>query len=573
MKNVKDSISGKNGQVDRLKARILDLTVKLRETVKREGELRDQVAIYWDMLDTVKEGIVHATLSGKVISVNSSLESILGLPAASITGKNILVLTTELLAPGDAKVVIMLLKNILAGKEIPPFQVRYQDKILEIGTSINLKTRNLTGIIRDVTESKKIEGQLIKKNKDLSKLFAMSLHLLESLDRVKVLAYIVEHAASLVGSDTSAIYMVQDEGLYLTAAFPPLPEDFPEEFKAARLQHHPHINQAIKTGTVVVIPDVSHEKLSDEEQFIVATRNLGSLVYIPLFIQKRVKGVLILGTMGRKYNFEQHEMEMFSTFSHITSMALENSYLFDELRTTKERAEESNKLKTAFLHNISHEIRTPLNAIIGFSTILGQADLTAEVKEEYINIITQSNLQLLGIIEDIIDTSKIEAGQISVTESETDLNRLFKNLYGQYLVEAEKKGLEFHLITPFQDKPVWVVTDEKKVISILSNLLHNAFKFTHSGSIHIGCNLSHAGIDGYVSDTGIGIPDAEQNRIFDRFYQIERSSGTLYGGMGLGLSIAAAYLKALGGSISLDSSPGKGSRFSFTIPCKGRVSP
>lgn len=573
MKKVKGSISGKNGQVDRLKARILDLTAKVRETVKREGELRDQVAIYHDMLDTVKEGIAYTTLSGKVISVNSSLERILGVPAASLNGRNILTLTKELLTPGDAKVVIMLLKNILAGKEIPPFQIRYRDKILEIGTSINLKTRNLTGMIRDVTETKKIEGQLIKKNKDLSRLFEMSLHLLESLDKMRVLANIVEHAASLVGTDTSAIYLVQDEELYLSVAFPPLPEAFPEEFRVARLQHHPHIKQTIETGTVVIIPDVSQEKLTAEEQVIVATRNLGSLVYIPLFIQNRVHGVIILGTISRKYHYEQHEIEMFSTISHITSMALENSYLYDELRVTKERAEESNRLKTAFLHNISHEIRTPLNAIIGFSTILGQSELTSEVKKEYINIITQSNLQLLGIIEDIIDTSKIEAGQISISETETDLNRLLKNLYGQYLVEAEQKGLEFHLITPFQEEPVWVVTDEKKVISILSNLLHNAFKFTHSGSIDMGCNLSHEGIEGYVSDTGIGIPAAEHIRIFDRFYQIEHASGKLYGGMGLGLSIAAAYVKALGGSIRLDSTPGKGSRFSFAIPCKGRVLP
>ncbi|MBN1144570.1 MAG: response regulator [Bacteroidales bacterium] len=402
--------------------------------------------------------------------------------------------------------------------------------------------------------------------RDISRLFTMSLNLLESVKKKDVLGKIVEHAANLVGSDTSAIYLINKNIVRLVVTFPPLPDDFPDEFRNASLNNHKHIKKVIDTKKLVIVPDTKKATLTKEERIIVETKNLGSIIYIPLVVDNRVEGVIILGTVNRVHHFEKHEIDLFTTFSNITSLALENSHLFENLILTKEKAEESNRLKTAFLHNISHEIRTPLNAIIGFAGLMGQADLTDERKIQYNQIISQANNQLLAIIDDIINISHIETGQIVKNESETNINLILNNLHRQYLPEARKKGIDYKISTSCSGPDGIIITDENKVISILTNLLNNAFKFTHAGSIELGC-FKHGDMLGFtVSDTGIGIPESEHERIFDRFYQAEKSDTTLYGGLGLGLSIASAYVRLLGGQFELESAPGTGSKFSFTIP-------
>jgi PAS domain S-box-containing protein len=566
MSRLESSEKSKDDQIARLKEKILKLRKRHRELKAREESSMKKIATYRDIFDTIHEGIVYTTLNGTVISINHALEQILEISREKTIGKNIVTVASELLQPAEAKSVVSLLRSVIGGKEIKSFQIAYKDKLLEVSASINLKTRNLTGTVWDITDRKKIDEQLLRKNKDLSRLFSMSLQLLESIDSRKVLPKIAEYAADLVGTDTSAIYLLKGDNVLLEVTSPPLPENFPDEFRIARLRNHPHIEEVIHTRTMVIITDVSKVKLSEEEKLIVETRNLGSLVYIPLFVQQKVEGVIILGTIGRKHVFEQHEIDLFNTFSNITSLTLENAYLFENLKITKDKAEESNRLKTAFLHNISHEIRTPLNAIIGFSSFLGRQDITPAMRNEYLNIISQSNNQLLSIIDDILNISHIEADQVVIHKTIVDAQVILQNLYRQYDPVAAKKGLDFRLHVPYSGPDAVIMTDDNKIIAIVTNLLNNAFKFTHEGSVELGSTLSGDFIEFYVSDTGIGIPEEEHARIFDRFYQIDKTTAKLYGGMGLGLSISAAYAKLIGGHISLDSSPGKGSRFTLSVP-------
>jgi signal transduction histidine kinase/ActR/RegA family two-component response regulator len=450
----------------------------------------------------------------------------------------------------------------------------HKDQIQQLEDEINLLKHKLSemkivekSLLKREEDRIKIEDSLVKKNRDLSKLTNLSLHLLESMEKKEVLQKIVDSAANLVGTDTSAIYIINGDFLMLKASSPTIPENFPEEFRTAKLINHPHIKKVIDTGSTVIVKDITKATLTDEEKLIVATRNLGSLVYIPLFVQKKVEGVIILGTINRKHDFEPSDIDLFGTFSNITSLALENSYLFENLVLTKEKAEESNRLKTAFLHNISHEIRTPLNAIIGFSGFLGQHDLTPEAREEFLKIISHSNDQLLSVIDDILNISHIEAGQLSVSESGVDHRTILGDLYEHYSEEAGKKGIKFVLNKPCTDDCI-IITDKNKVTRILNNLLSNAFKFTHEGKVELGCKQDGYYLEFYVADTGIGIPEEEHKKIFDRFYQIDKSISRIYGGMGLGLSICDAYVKLLGGKIELQSKPGKGSRFTVKIPCR-----
>jgi signal transduction histidine kinase len=402
-------------------------------------------------------------------------------------------------------------------------------------------------------------------NKDLSMLFDISMELLESLEKKILFQKIVDQAANLAATDTSAIYLVKDDLLYLEATSPRLPDEFPDEFRKARLKNHPHIRKVIEKRTVLSLKDVTKVKLTSEEKLIVETRNLASLVYIPLFVQNRVEGVIILGTIERKRNFQKHEIDLFTSFSNITSLALENAYLFKNLIDTKEKAEESNRLKTAFLHNISHEIRTPLNAIIGFSGLLINDNISGNHRKEYAEIIIQSNNQLLSIIDDIISIAHIESGQIAISESPVALIPLLKNLHTLYTAKAKKKHLELIVEAP-ENQNLIILTDESKLISILTNLLDNAVKFTETGMVKLICKKHRSRVDFIVADSGIGISESEKNKVFERFYQADYGSGKIFGGMGLGLAICVAYAEALGGKISLESTLGKGSVFTLSLP-------
>jgi hypothetical protein len=237
-----------------------------------------------------------------------------------------------------------------------------------------------------------------------------------------------------------------------------------------------------------------------------------------------------------------------------------------ELIEAKEKAEESDQLKSAFLNNISHEVRTPMNAIIGFSQLLSTNETSAETRNQFIEIIIRSTHQLLSIITQIIDMATIEAGQEKTSSKEIYLNSLIKSLFKQFSSEAGKKNISLKYTAALYDNADNISTDETKLLQVLSNLLSNAFKFTKQGSIEFGYTVKETFLEFYVKDTGIGIPNEMFEEIFKRFRQVERSHAREFGGSGLGLSISKAYVELLGGKIWLSSIPGKGSEFFFTIP-------
>ncbi len=237
-----------------------------------------------------------------------------------------------------------------------------------------------------------------------------------------------------------------------------------------------------------------------------------------------------------------------------------------ELIHSKEKAEEGDRLKTAFLNNISHEIRTPLNAIVGFATILGRYELTPEKKKEFVDIIFASNNQLLSIISGILSLASLEAGQEKISEAETDLNKLLLNVYEQFSITHKSAEVEFNYQTSLPDTLAFVYTDPVKLMQILVNLVENAMKYTHKGEVSFGYTVSDNKLQFYVKDTGIGIPQDMKELIFERFRQVDNSPTRKYGGTGLGLSISKGYVELLGGSIMLSSELGKGSVFSFTLP-------
>jgi PAS domain S-box-containing protein len=237
-----------------------------------------------------------------------------------------------------------------------------------------------------------------------------------------------------------------------------------------------------------------------------------------------------------------------------------------ELIKAKEKAEESDKLKTAFLQNISHEIRTPLNGILGFSDLVTSIDITTDTRGQYAKIIRESGNQLLSIVDDIICIATIEAGQEKSQEKETNINKLLEFIKTQNIQKAELKKLSFSISSELTNEEAFVMIDETKLIQILTNLLNNAIKFTSVGHIKVTCRLENNFILFTINDSGIGIPSEMHERIFDRFFQIDSDNSQLHGGTGLGLSIVKSYVQLLKGEIHLDSKPGEGTVFYITLP-------
>ncbi|WP_372746343.1 ATP-binding protein [Lutibacter sp.] len=260
-----------------------------------------------------------------------------------------------------------------------------------------------------------------------------------------------------------------------------------------------------------------------------------------------------------------------SEFGHIGNLILESNINKENLKIAKEKAEESDQLKSAFLANLSHEIRTPMNGIIGFSNLLDNEGLDETKKSRYITIIKKCGSNLLAIIDDLIEMSKIDANQMKPTLNTFDLNQCLTDIKETSTVTIpNEKPIELILQTPKNSETFQILSDEIKLKQIIVNLINNAIKFTPKGTITFGyeLDLDSEKIIFKVTDTGIGIKTNEQKDIFNRFRRIKANNTINISGLGLGLAISKAYVEMLQGEIWVTSEENIGSTFAFTIPLK-----
>ncbi len=237
-----------------------------------------------------------------------------------------------------------------------------------------------------------------------------------------------------------------------------------------------------------------------------------------------------------------------------------------ELIAAKEKAEENDNLKTAFLNNLSHEVRTPLNAIVGFSEFLMDETIAADKRAIYSKTILKSSTQLLNLMENIINMAIIESGQVKFNKAQVSINQLLNDVYNQISVTTTKKDITLRVNSMISKVNDEVIIDQTKVVQILFNLLGNAFKFTEKGMIQFGCKIEGSQLVFHVEDTGVGFPEEKRDLLFEKFRQGKNSITGLNDGMGLGLSISKSYIDLMGGSIKLDSTPKQGTRIEFAVP-------
>ncbi len=303
------------------------------------------------------------------------------------------------------------------------------------------------------------------------------------------------------------------------------------------------------------------------------------MIFAPMNQNGKTIAFLLLGKSHSPYSKENIALleEIVQFITPVFKARLERDR-FDRIRHqteikliyAKEKAEENDRLKTAFLQNISHEIRTPMNAIYGFSTLLEDPSLTLEEQKKYIGIIRSSSTQLLSIVTDILTIASIETHQLESSFETISVKYLLSELFTIFKPQADDR--EIHLIAhqATADEDINIESDRSKIIQILSNLISNALKFTHEGSVTIGYSIQEDSpqryLEFFVRDTGIGIDPDVQEIIFKRFHQAAKSTHEVYGGMGLGLTISKGLVELLGGKIRVESLPGKGSSFFVLLP-------
>lgn len=291
---------------------------------------------------------------------------------------------------------------------------------------------------------------------------------------------------------------------------------------------------------------------------------------VPLFAKGRVSGVITVQSYDDENAYTESDMRTLEIISDQISISLERKKAEQDLKSALEKAEESNRLKTAFLNNMSHEIRTPLNGITGFIGLLQDSKIGHEEKQKYLDIINKSSDRLIATVTDIMDVSRIEAGEVMVSKTEVSVNEILEEQYTFFCREAESKGIELYYKSSLSDSEARVVTDKHKLEGILTNLIKNAIKFTDQGKITIACSLKKEKnidvLEFYVKDSGIGIPTNKLESVFNRFEQADIGNSRAFEGSGLGLTIAKSYIEMLGGKIWVESVEGEGSKFYFTLP-------
>ncbi|MGQ1788528.1 PAS domain-containing sensor histidine kinase [Saccharicrinis sp. GN24d3] len=304
------------------------------------------------------------------------------------------------------------------------------------------------------------------------------------------------------------------------------------------------------------------------ERNILQKFGIASILAIPLIYEKQFNGFVAFSSVKRKKAWIDDDIKMLNVLSDLISGELGRTNSMKELIKAREKAEESDRLKTSFLANMSHEIRTPMNGILGLTNMLLQPGLDTEDRESFIQVVHQSGQRLLNTVNDIVEISQIESGTVYLKVDDTDVNACVEGLMGLYGPEARKKGLKLMVdrLLPVTAKNI--STDRTKLDSMLGNLIKNAIKYTESGTINMGCLANGAAIEFYIKDTGIGIPKERQAAVFERFVQADNTDTRAFEGLGVGLAIARSYAQLLGGNIRVESEEGVGSTFYVNLPVK-----
>ena len=321
----------------------------------------------------------------------------------------------------------------------------------------------------------------------------------------------------------------------------------------------------IKSKKPLILNKEAHQELIKNNKVALIGEFAKIWVGVPLFIQEKCIGAIVVQSYVDENAYNENDVQLLEFVADQISTTIQRKKVENELNKALVQAQESDKLKSAFLANMSHEIRTPMNGIIGFSELCLDPNITKDKQKEYANIVIKSSKRLLSIVNDILDISKIEAGAVTLNLESVNLNKLLDELESFFKPIAQENNLILSCERGLENYKSSVETDKTKLNQVLTNLLSNAFKFTDTGSVTFGYQLIGDHLQFYVKDTGIGVEENLQNKIFDRFSQGNLDLSKQHKGTGLGLAITKKIVELFNGEIWLNSCE-NGTTIYFTIP-------
>jgi signal transduction histidine kinase len=388
-----------------------------------------------------------------------------------------------------------------------------------------------------------------------------------------VLDAIIAKAQQLIGGRSGTLWRRIGDQLVLSAYTLTDPAGV-EALKARSplpLNDEDFIQRELQAGRTIVVPDTETDTQFPEEWREVARkRGYRAMLSVPMIRDGQFAGTISV-TRAEPGPFAPQQVGLMQTFADQAVIAIENVRLFNEIQDKSRQLEVANKHKSEFLANMSHELRTPLNAIIGFSEALGErmfGEMNAK-QSEYVDDIHTSGKHLLSLINDILDLSKVEAGRMELDVADFDVPTALQNALTLVRERAQRHGIRLSLEV---DAAVGLFrADERKFKQILLNLLSNAVKFTpEGGKVGVAASRANGSLVVAVSDTGVGIAPEDQSAVFEEFRQVGRDYTSKAEGTGLGLALTKRFVELHGGSIGVESEPGKGSTFTFRLPIHGQ---
>ncbi len=513
-----------SGEIKYFIAQIVDITKRKHA----EQALTENEKKYRFLIESLNEGIWQVDKKGNTEFINPKMAQMLGYEVNELIGKSLFDFMNKK-AASQARKYLEKRKNGIKEQHHISFKTKHGKKIIcRVKTSPVYDTQNqYTGIlagITDITNEVKTQKEL-KNSRILFQKVFNSLH--------------------------DAIFIINSKTLEIIDCNKAACDIFGYEYKKIinRTTDFLHVNDNSLKGFQKKLI----KQIEEKDYF-----------FLKKYKMKRKNGQVFYSehTVVPIKNRKNKITAWVSVVKDIT----ERQKNEQELVYAKEKAEENDKLKTAFLTNMSHEIRTPMNGIIGFSELLCRDNVSDNQRKTYSNVIAKSARQLLNTVNDILEVSKIEAGLTEIEEKETNLNSVLMDLFIIFKEKANDNNLNLFLYKDLDNIESVVITDEEKLYKILFKLLSNALKFTPEGHIKFGYKQKHNALNFFVEDTGIGINRAMHSKIFELFRQVDFKDNRKFEGIGLGLPICKAYIEMLGGKIWLESAPECGSIFHFTIP-------
>ncbi len=510
-------------------------------------------------------GFIEWDLDFKVRRWNPSAERIFGYTKEEAIGKHVSFILPPFTLPNVEKVWDKILMSKRGRKNINENVKKNGDVVLCEWFNSRLVNKNnqvvsVASWVQDITERSRAEK--IKKV-----LYNISNAVNTNDNLHKLIGFIRDELSAIIDTTNFYIALYNEKNDTITLPFFVDEKDQFTEIPAGKTL----TKYVVKIQKPLLVNSELQSELERRGEMEMVGADSKVWLGIPLKTEGKVTGVLVVQSYTDENAFNSADVKMLEFVSDQISLSINRKKTEEELVAALKKAEESDKLKTAFLQNMSHEIRTPMSGILGFTSLLKESGEINTKQLEYLRIIEKSGERMLNTINDLMDISKVESGQMDVENSEININELIDYTQTFFYPEAKAKGLEISSEKGLSSEESVIVSDKEKLYAILTNLVKNAIKYTPKGTIKFGYRVKKSNLLFFVEDSGIGIPKEELNNVFDRFVQVHKNLSSEYEGTGLGLSITKAYVEMLGGTIGVKSEHGKGSKFYFEIPYKKDV--